>query len=128
MESLCNKRKKQITTSIADTSCANLVVTMNSYKKKDISSHVSICGYIFKNEMPFSQFNEDYMDMEVLGNGAFGVVQKVRHIKTNEIRAMKIINRKNMTEEGKQLIKEISILKKLVNLLIIGSSKYFEII
>lgn len=128
MGSLCNKRKKQITTSIADTSSANLVVTMNSYKKKDISSHVSISGYIFKNEMPFSQFNEEYMDMEVLGNGAFGVVQKVRHIKTNEIRAMKIINRNNMTEEGKQLIREITILKKLVNLLIIGSSKYIEII
>ncbi len=130
MGSLCNKRKKQIPFTIEETSSAGSMIVRND-KKKETSAQISIGGHIFKNEMPFSQFCDDYEDMEVLGNGGFGVVQKVRHIRTNEIRAMKIIGTNELTQNinnGKHLIREITILKKLVFLLITGSPKYFKAI
>ena len=116
MGSLCNKRKKQLTTPIEDDTIHNSMLTRND-KKKETSAQISIGGHIFKNEIHFSLFCNDYEDMEVLGNGGFGVVQKVRHIKTNEIRAMKIINRNDLKLNAngeKHLLREIAILKKLV--------------
>jgi len=47
-------------------------------------------------------------------------VKKVRHIESNQIRAMKIINKDSLAaHEEKMMLREIEILKKLVIILII---------
>jgi serine/threonine protein kinase len=101
---------------VNDETVTNSIITRNDIKK-DTSAQISIGGHIFKNEIHFSLFCNDYEDMEVLGNGGFGIVQKVRHLKTNETRAMKIINRNDLRQNvngEKHLLREIAILKKLV--------------
>ena len=60
--------------------------------------------------------NERYDSLEVLGEGAFGKVKKVKHKISEEIRAMKVIHKDQIqsgSEEEKDLIKEINILKTL---------------
>ncbi len=47
--------------------------------------------------------------------GAFGVVKKVRHLKTQQLRAMKMVQ-KTLIKDDKAYIDEIEILKKLVQL------------
>jgi serine/threonine protein kinase len=120
MGNLCNKKKIKNINTVEETNTNNSMIIKNDNKLKEISNQISINANIFKNEMHFSHFPEDYEDQELLGNGGFGVVQKVKHRMTNEIRAMKIINGKELTQNvygGKHLIREIRILKKLVFLL-----------
>jgi calcium-dependent protein kinase len=55
---------------------------------------------------------KDYELLEYLGEGGYGKVYKVRHLSTNQVRAMKIIKKKNPIDE-KKILKEISLLKGL---------------
>ena len=57
-----------------------------------------------------------YDSLKVLGEGAFGKVEKVRHKISREIRAMKVIHKDQIqlgSEEEKALINEINIVKTL---------------
>ena len=57
-----------------------------------------------------------YDSLKVLGEGAFGKVEKVRHKISKQIRAMKIIHKDQIqlgSEEEQALIKEINIVKTL---------------
>jgi hypothetical protein len=58
---------------------------------------------------------ETYEVVDLLGRGAFGEVQKVRHKSTLKIYAMKIINR-NCYVETANLVNEIEVLKQLVTI------------
>lgn len=70
---------------------------------------------MFINKKHFSQISEAYQLLEYLGKGAFGVVQKVVHLLSNDIRAMKTINRDklSLTSDEKKLNREVEILKRL---------------
>jgi calcium-dependent protein kinase len=57
---------------------------------------------------------ERYVELEKLGNGAYGVVKKVKDKSNNEIRAMKIVKKSSFSEiETSALISEIDLLKTL---------------
>ncbi len=91
--------------------------TKLSYTGK-ISDKVTITQSLFVGEKTHVKFLEEYDQLEIIGQGAYGTVQKVKHKITNQIRAMKIINKssfKNAEAESK-LLKEIEILKKLVTI------------
>ena len=62
------------------------------------------------------------------GTGAFAQVRKVTHRKTKEIRAMKVIEKKNIKEEKDlmKLMNEIIILKKLDHPNILKIYEFFQ--
>jgi len=69
-----------------------------------------------------------YEEMQLLGEGTFGQVFKVKHKVSKEIRAMKIINKVSNTdiEEEKAMINEINILKNLDHPNIIKVYEFFN--
>jgi calcium-dependent protein kinase len=59
-------------------------------------------------------FNDRYIELEVIGEGAYGKVCKVIHKPTELIRAMKAIKKSNVVKEKhEKFINEVKILKKL---------------
>lgn len=57
---------------------------------------------------------DDYQVGKILGEGSYGQVKLVRHIRTNTERAMKVIKKAGVPEEEKAvMMKEVSILKSL---------------
>lgn len=112
----CSKTKKPVPLESSPEKL-HLNQTKISYTGK-ISDKVTITQSLFVGEKTYNKFMEEYDQLEFIGQGAFGTVQKVKHKITNQIRAMKTINKsafKNAEDESK-LLKEIEILKKLVNL------------
>lgn len=70
-----------------------------------------------------------YTNVKCLGEGSFGKVFKVKHKLTNELRAMKVINKSNTKisrEEEEECLKEINILKVLDHPNIIKVYEYFN--
>lgn len=90
----------------------NRTETLNSLKGGDKSG---INAAMFVNKKHFSKLSREYQILEYLGKGAFGVVQKVKHIVSGDIRAMKIINKDSFlgSFDEEKLDKEVDILKKL---------------
>ena len=80
-------------------------------KKIDNINNMKIDLFMQRHQSPWQLYEE----MEELGSGFYGVVKKVRLIKSPEIiRAMKIIPEENILQgEGASLIDEIEILKNL---------------
>ena len=57
---------------------------------------------------------DDYQFGRILGEGSYGQVKLVRHIRTNVELAMKVVKKAGVPEEEKLLMmKEVSILKTL---------------
>lgn len=57
---------------------------------------------------------DDYQIGKILGEGSYGQVKLVRHIRTNVERAMKVVKKDGVSEEEKILMmKEVTILKGL---------------
>jgi hypothetical protein len=86
------------------------------------TSKLNISGSSFIRQKHFKEFSEEYEEITQVGKGklnmrkgAFGVVKKVKHLKTNQIRAMKMVQ-KTLIKDDKAYIDEIEILKKLVQL------------
>ena len=72
---------------------------------------ISKGDFILAKETPFS---DDYYLKETLGEGAFGVVGKWENKKSGAIRAVKMLNRKDIPKnELKALANEIQIIKEL---------------
>ena len=71
---------------------------------------------IFVNQQNITCLTEDYEELELLGEGAFGKVNKVRHKPSGQIRALKIIKRENFKKAGSEelMMREIEVLKRLV--------------
>ena len=70
-----------------------------------------------------------YDNLSVIGEGAFGKVEKVQHKKSKEIRAMKIIHKERIqlgSEEEQDLINEINIVKTLDHPNIMKVFEYFN--
>jgi len=86
------------------------------------TSKLNISGASFIRQKHFKEFYEEYEEITQVGKGklnmrkgAFGVVKKVRHLKTQQLRAMKMVQ-KTLIKDDKAYIDEIEILKKLVQL------------
>jgi calcium-dependent protein kinase len=71
-----------------------------------VSQDLLVQGKEFKNVY------EDYKFISLLGEGAYGSVEKVVHIKTNIKRALKKISKQNQVTTEKEILNEIDILKK----------------
>jgi hypothetical protein len=94
----------------------------SSKKMTTSTSKLNICGSSFIRQKHFKEFTEEYEEIKQVGKGklytkkgAFGVVTKVKHLKTQQIRAMKMVQ-KILIKDDKAYIDEIEILKKLVQL------------
>ena len=74
------------------------------------------------NENPL----KNYEKIEILGEGAFGTVDKVLHKQTKAIRAMKKINKKNATTTEAEIINEIEMLKKLDHLNLVKIYEFYN--
>ena len=92
-------------------------------KKTVYDSVIAINSGIFVNKKNYDQFIKEYEVLDFIGKGiidnlnkgTYGLVKKVRHRESNQIRAMKIIDKDILGEdEEKLMLKEIEILKKLV--------------
>ena len=69
----------------------------------------------------------DYQYLEILGTGSFGEVKKARHILTNELRAIKILYKKEFTkEERKEILKEVQIMAFLDHPNIVNIYEFYE--
>ena len=81
---------------------------------------VAISQATFVSEKNYKTFINEYETLEFLGRGAFGIVQKVKHKITKQMRAMKLINKAafKKSQDETNLLREIEILKKLVSKLI----------
>ena len=70
-----------------------------------------------------------YETISVLGEGAFGKVEKVRHKISKEVRAMKVIHKDRMqlgSDEEQALINEINVVKSLDHPNIMKVFEYFN--
>jgi len=98
-----------------------------SGKEVNNLSEIKIKPKIFINENT-SQPTDHYEKILVAGEGSFGTVLKVRHTKTNEFRAMKIIKKSNIdigiTKDV--IINEINILKSLDHPNIMKIYEFFQ--
>jgi len=61
----------------------------------------------------FENVYDKYKFLTLLGEGTFGTVEKVIHKKTNIVRALKKINKRNQITTEREILNEIDILKKL---------------
>jgi len=76
----------------------------------------------------FNEISKEYkIKDEPLGRGAYGEVRKAINVSTNELRAIKIIYKKNCSqEEQARIFKEITIMKALDHPNIIRIYEYFQ--
>ncbi|KAG8893230.1 G2-specific serine/threonine protein kinase [Tulasnella sp. 403] len=66
------------------------------------------------NQPTTQEWLDEYEVLDVIGNGMFGVIKKVRNKRTGEILARKDLNFEKMTErDRKQIVAEVNILKDL---------------
>ena len=81
----------------------------NHHNKNKVNSSM----FVYKK--PFSNLEKQYKIIGFLGKGAFGTVQKVKHLVSGDIRAMKIIIKAALPiiEDESSLFKEVEILKTL---------------
>ena len=73
----------------------------------------------FIGRRTYSELLKEYIILEHLGAGAYGVVQKVKHKSTGQIRAMKTI-RKNSVCESKSL-------REIENLMLLDHPKILKL-
>lgn len=95
-----------------DSIISKSAIDYNDSKPKDRSN---VRASIFIERKHYSRISDEYQMQDYIGRGAFGVVQKVEHKLTKDVRAMKIISKCGFLEIGdeKKLNKEVEILKKL---------------
>jgi len=78
---------------------------------------------ITKNPQPLAEVYK--VDKKTLGSGTYGVVTKVTHLKTGQVRACKTINRKKI-KNWERFETEVKILQTLDHPNIIKLYEYFE--
>ena len=104
--SMINQKQTQITSILNTSNLGGDIKTVKDFKITE--------GMLVKETKadPYSI----YISLKVLGEGAYGKVEKVKHKISNEIRAMKVIHKEKIqlgSEEEQALINEINILKTL---------------
>ena len=68
---------------------------------------------------------KNYKTETRLGEGSFGAVDKVVHLETNAVRAMKKISKKNTTTTEQDILNEIEMLKKLDHLNLVKIYEFY---
>jgi len=71
------------------------------------------------NTLKPKKFEDKYEMGEELGRGGFSIVKKCTNKETNAINAVKIILKNQSDEELKLLLREIDIMKKIKNMIIL---------
>jgi len=74
----------------------------------------------------YEQFTTNYKIGAEIGSGSFGVVRKCTHIKTGQIRAVKLINKDPINSESESIKKELEILRTLDHPNIVKLYEYYE--
>ncbi len=99
----------------------NLNDTVQTLREIKINKSIIICR---KNGLP----SEEYIILDEVGEGSFGVVVKIEHKITQNIRALKIINKFNLDKNysKNKLYDEIKILKDIDHPNIIKIFEFFE--
>lgn len=70
---------------------------------------------------------DEYKYLNILGTGSFGQVRKAEHLKTGELRAIKIVYKRDFTiREKREMLQEVKILSELDHPNIIKVYEYFE--
>lgn len=99
----------------------NLNETVQTLREIKINKSIIICR-------KFGQPSDEYIILDELGEGSYGVVLKVAHRITKNIRALKIINKLNIDKNlsKTKLYDEIKILKDIDHPNIIKIYEFFE--
>lgn len=99
----------------------NLNETVQTLREIKINKSIIICR-------KFGQPSEEYVILDELGEGSYGIVVKVAHKITKNIRALKIINKLNLEKNfsKSKLYDEIKILKDIDHPNIIKIFEFFE--
>ena len=98
-----------------DSSLLFMSKSLNPLKEeKAQTSDILISAKTFIHENK-GKFRDNYKIGHVIGTGAFGQVRKCLHIKSNNVRAVKLIPKSILSDKVKNgLIKELEILRSLV--------------
>lgn len=116
MGSVCHCSKKKDKYKIQEPEVLQLQENLQISKKQTMSTgKFNITAANFIKQKNFKDFLDEYQIINQLGKGAFGVVKMVKHLSTQQIRAMKIVTRKSIKDD-QAYMNEIEILKKLVRI------------
>ena len=77
------------------------------------STNIIINQNVIVQYKDYENVYDNYKVLSVLGEGTFGIVEKVIHKKTNIVRALKKINKRNQITTETEILNEVDILKKL---------------
>lgn len=81
---------------------------------RNINSISNLKSSNFIINQNFNTFDKNYIKLEfIIGKGGFGIVEKVKHILTGDIRAMKTVPKGKKVMSTSKLMQEVEILKKL---------------
>jgi len=97
-------------------------------KKTEILNDVIIDGNLIVGRAT-GNVNENYKNMKKLGEGSYGTVHLVNHNYSGQLRAMKIITKKNVENTQKvdvEIMNEIEILKKMDHPNIVKIFEFFN--
>ncbi|CAK66678.1 unnamed protein product (macronuclear) [Paramecium tetraurelia] len=108
----CQVCKKQDVELSRCSSCKQIYYCSIECQKKDWKEHKFICSEIQLKQQREKQRAErkaqgkkaieDFADFEVLGHGNFSDIYKVREIETNQVYALKQINKRKLTQVNKE--------------------------
>jgi serine/threonine protein kinase len=114
MGTICRCEKKKDRYKVEDQEVLKLQENTNISKKYTNSNgKFNITTATFIKQKHFNLISDDYEILSQVGKGAFGVVKKVKHKLTQQLRAMKIVPRKSI-QDDQIYLNEIEILKSLV--------------
>lgn len=122
-----NKQKYHVVDvkDICETDCEIKPIKRNQRAKTIEEIGIMSSNFVMKRN---SNPNLLYSILEELGEGAYGRVIKVKNIKTNEIKAMKIIDKSQINSEFdlEEIANEINILKTLDHPNILKVYEYYD--
>lgn len=109
---VCCTSKNSNSVVIGNSVVGTSVFDYDDSKPKDRSNFRSS---IFLENKQYSKICDEYKLLDYIGKGACGIIQKVQHLVTGGLRAMKIISKSNFIDIGDEtrLNKEVEILKRL---------------
>ena len=104
------KNNSNINSSVKNGNSASINNNNEMLVKKSENDSLKMKKYLTKAEN--SKIEDNYKIISKLGKGSFGSVFKVRNLKNNEIRALKVIKKSSITyqDDDQKFLKEIEIL------------------
>lgn len=119
------KNNSNINSSVKNGNSASINNNNEMLVKKSENDSLKMKKYLTKAEN--SKIEDNYKIISKLGKGSFGSVFKVRNLKNNEIRALKVIKKSSITyqDDDQKFLKEIEILITLDHPNIIKIYEYY---